>query len=316
MLALLLLNANEVVGHDSLIEGLWGEWPPDSGRHTVAVYVSRLRKRLQDAGIESHIESRPGGYLLRCDPEQVDLYRFEHLIEDGKAALEAGALEQALEFFDQALALWRGEPLGDLAAEPFAAAEIGWLEELRLHALEARIDAALALGRGADLVGELESLVARHPYRERLRVQLMISLYQTGRQVDALDVYRDGRRLLVDELGIEPGEELKEVERAILRHDAPIEVAVGSAAPPPHQAEHGQPGGSFLVTRFRWAVVTFAALAALITGLLVALGGKDHASGFSGPGSCLSIRRPARRLRSPRPAHLRERSWRRMARSG
>ena len=121
------------------------------GRHTVAVYVSRLRKRLQDAGIESHIESRPGGYLLRCDPDHVDLYRFEHLIEDGKAALEAGALEQALEFFDQALALWRGEPLGDLAAEPFAAAEIGWLEELRLHALEARIDAALALGRGADL---------------------------------------------------------------------------------------------------------------------------------------------------------------------
>ena len=285
MLALLLLNANEVVGHDSLIEGLWGEWPPDSGRHTVAVYVSRLRKRLQDAGIESHIESRPGGYLLRCDPEQVDLYRFEHMIEDGKAALEAGALEQALEFFDRALALWRGEPLSDLAAEPFAGTEIRWLEELRLHAVEARIDAALALGREADLVGELELLVARHPYRERLRVQLMTCLYRSGRQVDALEVYRDGRRLFVDELGIEPGEELQAVERAILRHDPPMKAAVGTPAPPPRQAEHARPGGFFLATRFRWAVVTIAALAALITGLMLAFDGReDRASGFSGPG--------------------------------
>ncbi len=222
VLAVLLLHANEAVSYERLIEDLWGEQPPESAKHTLAVYVSRLRRALEAAGIEPCIDSRPGGYALRVDPAQLDLRRFEQLVAEAKAALEASVPAKAAELLDEALALWRGQPLADLAAEPFAASEIAGLEERRLAAVELRMEAALELGDEAAVIAELTSLVSRHELRETLREQLMTALYRTGRQVEALEVYRAGRQRLVDELGIEPGERLQELHKAILRHDPAI----------------------------------------------------------------------------------------------
>jgi predicted ATPase/DNA-binding SARP family transcriptional activator len=215
LLATLLLQANQVVSGDRLIDALWGEDPPDTARNTIQVYVSQLRKLLPDGALET---AAPG-YRLVVDPASIDLVEFVRLSEDGRAALTAGDAAGAAEILRTALALWRGAPLADLAWEPFAQAEIVRLEELRLGALEDRIDADLALGRHGQLVGELEQLVAEHPLRERFRGQLMLALYRSGRQADALAVYQRARRTLVDELGLEPSESLRKLERAILAHD-------------------------------------------------------------------------------------------------
>src|ERR687887_700601 len=215
LLAALLLEANRIVSRDRLIDALWGEEPPDTARNTIQVYVSQLRKLLP----EGALETAPPGYRLSVDGEAIDLFEFVRLSEEGRSALKGGDAAGAAETLRAALALWRGAPLADLAWEPFAQAEIVRLEELRLGALEDRIDADLALGRHGQLVGELERLVAEHPLRERLRGQLMLALYRAGRQADALAVYQDGRRALVEELGIEPGESLRKLERAILEHD-------------------------------------------------------------------------------------------------
>lgn len=266
MLALLLLDPNAVVSHDTLIDGLWGEEPPESGRHTLAAYVSRLRRRFEAAGLEAAIESRPGGYRLHCDADEIDVHRFEVLARDGKAALREGDAERALELLDQALSLWRGEPLTDLAAEPFAPREMRRLEELHLAAIEDRIEAGLALGHEVELVAELESLVAGHPYYERLRIQLMTALYRTGRQADALEIYREGRRRLADELGIEPSEELQELQRSILRHDPEL----GSrplARPAPAPAADPASGHRPLARRRLWWIVAGLAVTALAGGL-------------------------------------------------
>src|SRR6266545_2768525 len=176
LLAILLLHANEVVSRDRLIDELWGEQPPASAPHSLEVYVSRLRKTLQPDGGERLLVTRPGGYLLRLEPDQLDLGRFERLVEEGRRALDAGNYERASERFAEALALWRGPALGDLAYEPFAGPEIERLEEQRLAALEERIEAELALSRHASLVAELESLSNKHPLRERLHGQLMLAL--------------------------------------------------------------------------------------------------------------------------------------------
>jgi YVTN family beta-propeller protein len=231
LLALLLLHANEVVAVDEIIDELWPESPPPSATRSVHALVSRLRRLLEGEpvarnGAESDnavLLTRAHGYLLRVAPGELDLHRFESLLNEGRAALAAGQAEVAAQTLRKALALWRGQPLTEFASGSCAAAEIARLNELRLLALEERIEAGLAAGRTAVLVAELEALVAAHPLRERLRGQLMRALYGCGRQVEALQVYQDTRRLLVDELGIEPSQTLKRLEQAILRQERSLE---------------------------------------------------------------------------------------------
>ena len=250
LLAILLLRANEVVAPDALIDELWGERPPPSAGHTLQVYVSRLRSAFrQSGGDDGILVTRPAGYLLRVGFGELDLNRFERLAEEGRRALESGAPERAAERLREALALWRGSPLADLAFEPFARIDVERLEELRLAALEDRIDADLALGRHTALVPETERLVAQYPLRERLRGQLMLALYRAGRQADALTAYRETRDYLVGELGIEPRKELRALEQAMLRQDDSLELApagraaaavlteVARAEPPPRQSD-------------------------------------------------------------------------------
>jgi DNA-binding SARP family transcriptional activator len=223
LLAILLLTANEVISSDRLIDELWGEQSPDSGRTALQVRVSQLRKALGGAG--ALILTRAPGYVLRLERQQLDLHRFERLVGEADVAEPAVAAVMLRE----ALALWRGPPLADLAYESFAQAAIGRLEELRLAALEKRIEADLALGRHAELVAELEALVTQHPLRERLRAQLMLALYRCGRQADALADYRTARRALTEELAIEPSPPLRELEQAILRQDPSLDLAPTAA---------------------------------------------------------------------------------------
>jgi DNA-binding SARP family transcriptional activator len=237
VLAVLLLNANKVVSRDRLIDELWGESPPGTAAKLVQVYVSRLRKALEPdrgGGAGDVLVTKAPGYLLRVDRDELDVSRFEQLLEAGQDALSRGAAAKAADRLRGALALWRGPALSDFAFEPFAQAEVGRLEELRLAAIEGRIDADLALGREAAVLGELEALVAEHPHRERLRAQLMLALYRTGRQAEALEAYREARRALTEELGIEPGRELRELHEAILRQDPELDRRAEEAkAPPP-----------------------------------------------------------------------------------
>ncbi len=215
LLALLLLRANEVVSRDRLIDELWRDHAPETAGNALAALVARLR-RVLPADV---LVTRSGGYEARIDPDAIDLHRFERLLEEGSRALASGDPAGAAERLRTALSLWRGPPLADFTYEPFAEPAIMRLEELRVAALENRIDADLALGKHGDLVGELQSLVLEHPLRERLRGQLMLALYRSGRQAEALEVYRDGRRILLDELGIDPSPTLQELEKAILRQD-------------------------------------------------------------------------------------------------
>ena len=222
LFALLALRAGELVTRDRLIDDLWGDEATANAPNALAAVVARLRKVLPDA----LLVTQPAGYELRVEPETIDLVRFERLFAEASAA-EA---EDAAPLLAAALELWRGPALAEFAYEPWAQPAIGRLEELRLAATEARIDADLATGGGADLVGELEALVRAHPLREHLRAQLMLALYRAGRQADALAAYRDARTTLVDELGIEPGGELQELEQSILRHDTSLEPLRPAAA--------------------------------------------------------------------------------------
>lgn len=218
LLAVLLLHANEVVSTDTLIDSLWGGRAPATAEKVVQVQVWRLRKAL---GSEALL-TRPPGYVLQVDPDALDLARFERLLGEARGAEPATGARKLRE----ALSLWRGTPLADLAYEGFAAAEVVRLEELHVAALEERIDADLALGRHSELVPELEALVAVHPFREQLRRQLMLALYGSGRQAEALESFREIRRLLDEELGLEPGEPLKSLQKAILAHDLSLELSV------------------------------------------------------------------------------------------
>jgi DNA-binding SARP family transcriptional activator len=228
LLAVLLLHANEVVSTDRLIDELWGDTPPATAAKSIQVHVSKLRKELG----EGRLVTRTPGYVLQVAGSELDLARFEQLLSEARTAVP----ETAARKLRQALALWRGPALADLVYEPFAQAETARLEELRLAALEQRIDADLATGRHSELVGELESLVARHPLRERLRSQLMLALYRSARQAEALDAYRTARRELAEELGLEPCEELRRLEQAILRQDPALDLAEETARPPPHRS--------------------------------------------------------------------------------
>jgi DNA-binding SARP family transcriptional activator/streptogramin lyase len=198
LLAVLLVHANEVVPRDRLIDDVWGDDPPATVDNALQVYVSRLRRLLDGPDGLRTIDRQGAGYIVHVDPADLDVTQFERLAGAGRAALERGDAEQAARELRSALALWRGPVLADLAGEPFA------------------------LGRHAEAVAELQPLVAEHPYRERLRGQLMRALYASGRQTDALEAFDDGRRAL-DELGLVPGEPLKELQRQILRHDAHLD---------------------------------------------------------------------------------------------
>jgi len=228
LLAFLLLRAGEVVSTERLVDQLWGEHPPPTATTSLQNAVSRLRKLLGP----DLLVTRPPGYVLRLAPEQLDLSRFERLL---RSARTADPPERAAQL-REALALWRGAPLADLESADFAQAEIRRLEELRLVALEDRIDADLELGGHDELVGELESLVARHPLRERLRGQLMVALYRSGRQAEALQAFRDARRTL-DELGIEPSPTLQQLHGAILRQERSLQPAGAKAPSADHFAE-------------------------------------------------------------------------------
>jgi DNA-binding SARP family transcriptional activator len=221
LLAILLLSDNEPVSVDRLVDELWGERPPGTAAHSIEVYVSRLRKVLGPRVISTQ---RPG-YRVEVEPGQLDLHRFEQLAAEGRGSLAAGDAVTAVARLREGLGLWRGPPLTDFTFEPFAQSAIARLEELRLAALEDRIDADLALGHHAQVIGELEALVERHPLRERLRGQLMLGLYRAGRQAEALEAYARTRAALVDELGIEPSPALQRLERAILKQEAALELA-------------------------------------------------------------------------------------------
>lgn len=225
LLAILLLRANRVVSADQLIEALWGDETPQGATNALHAYVSRVRKILG----ENRIVTRAPGYVIEAKPSELDLERFRRLAEAGRRALVEGNPPDAASRLGAALALWRGPPLAEFAFEPFAQGEIARLEEQRMAALEDRIEAELRLRRDHDLVAELESLVAEHPLRERLRRQLMLALYRCGRQAEALETYQRGRRVLVEELGIEPSPLLQRLQAGILQQDPSLDLP----EPPP-----------------------------------------------------------------------------------
>jgi DNA-binding SARP family transcriptional activator len=265
LLALLLLDRNRAVPVHELIDELWGEEAPETATKALQGYVSQLRKAV---GAERLTTTR-SGYSLHVDEGELDLDRFEQLVEDARAA----DAETAARKLTEALALFRGTPFAEFDAEPFSRGAQGRLEEARLGALEDRIEAELALGRHADLVPELEQLAAREPYRERLHGQLMLALYRSGRQADALEHYRRTRATFADALGIEPGRELQELEQAMLRHDESLD----------------KPGRTFVVSgrepggrrSRRWAAVVVAlviAVAAAVIAAVVLSGGSAKSS--------------------------------------
>jgi DNA-binding SARP family transcriptional activator len=227
LVTVLALHANEVVAADRLIDEVWGEDVPEEAAAALRLNISRLRKVLP----RDVLLTRPPGYLLRVGPGELDLHQFEQLVEEGRRLLAGGRAAEASARLRDALALWRGPALADFAYENFVQTAVARLDEIRLAALELRIDADLAVGRHDELVGELKALVAEHPLRERLRGCLMTALYRSGRQAEALDAYHDARRTLVDELGIEPGPALRELERAVLRQDPVLDLPATTPGP-------------------------------------------------------------------------------------
>ena len=217
VLAMLALRVGHTVSADRLAEGLWGEHPPPSAPKMVQLYVSHLRRLLDGNGAEIVTHGR--GYELRLVDGDVDAVQFERLLDDARPR--------------EALALWRGEALADLVDEPFAAAEIRRLDGLRLHANELAVDADIEAGRHGEVIGELEALIDAHPLREQLHARRMLALYRCGRQAEALEAYRDARAVLVEQVGVEPGVELRRLQDAILAQDPALDAA---APPPPTQA--------------------------------------------------------------------------------
>ncbi len=252
LVAVLLLHANEVVSVDRIVDDLWGAEPPPTAAKIVRNYASLLRKQLGD-----RLVTQSPGYMLRVEPGELDRDVLERAVADGDSAA-----------LTEALALWRGGPLSQFTYDGFAQDEIVRLEELHLVAVERRIDADLEAGGGAQLVGELEGLVQKHPRRERLYERLMLALYRSGRQADALDVYRTAHRTLSDELGIEPGAELRELERRILNQDASLLPARTLAAQAPRRGR-GRLAGALLAV----ALAAAAAIAYLVA--------QDGAGGLS-----------------------------------
>ena len=259
LLGRLVVEPNRAVSTDRLIDELWGDEPPATARQSLHVHVGRLRRLLADGNGPSPLETTRGGYLLRIAADELDVLRFRSLVESARVEQAAGRLGAAGDAYREALALWCGDALDGITL-PWAETERARLAELRLGAVEERIDIELRLGRAAELVPELERLVEAEPLRERLRAQLMQALYATGRQSDALAAYQEARREL-DAVGLRPGPRLRELEQAILRQDPALATTplAGAAAPPPSR-------------RRRLAGVAIAALAVAVVGAaLVAL---------------------------------------------
>ena len=248
LLAVLLVHANEVVSREQAIDSVWADAPPERAVNALQVHVHGLRKALG----HDRIAAEGAGYLLRAGPDEVDARRFEQLHDEGRTALELGDARRAIQSLTSALALWRGEPLADLPSTSFVEATRAQFGEQRLQALELRIEAELALARDAALIAELQALVVEHPFRERFRGQLMLALYRSERQNEALDLFRAGRRALADELGLEPSVYLRELERAILRQDPSLRLAERS--PKVHLP---QPKTPLVGRRFEVAAVCF-----------------------------------------------------------
>ncbi len=249
VLAMLLLEAaNQPLSKERLTDGVWGEQPPASASETLDAYIYRLRKLLGP----DRLTRRPGGYLLRLEAGEFDLTVFEELVSQAvqQLAINPGAAAATLR---RALGLWRGTALADLRYEPFASGLAEQLEERRLAAVERRAEADLAMGLGAELVPELEELARDHPTRERVVAQLMLALYRAGRQSDALVAMQTCRRRLAEELGLEPGPELRQLEQRILQHDDQLAPCAPPLVPEPTMADaagRSRPGGR----RARWAV--------------------------------------------------------------
>ena len=243
VLALLLLDANRVVPLDRLVDGLWEEAPPETATKTVQVYVSQLRKALGAERIQTHAR----GYSVAAGPDELDAAQFERLAAEGR--------------FEEALELWRGPALADFREERFARDAAARLEELRLGAEEGRIEAALAAGHDSQVVADLERLVAEHPLRERLRGQLMLALYRSGRQSEALEVFRRTRAELVEALGVEPGPELQGLHRAILAQSPELAARRSKPAPPEPEESSRDP----VATAFAALLATAALVAVVLT---------------------------------------------------
>jgi YVTN family beta-propeller protein len=284
VLVVLLVHRREVVSIDRLVDELWGERPPQTAEQTIRVYVSRLRKTLGD-GV---VETRGRGYLLAVDAAQVDADRFATLAAAGRAALSSGDARAAIKLLADALALWRGPPLEEFGYEPFAQAEIARLEEARLVAQEDWLDAELRAGHGAELVPGLEQLVAEHPLRERLVAGLMLAQYRAGRQADALATYRVARGRLVDELGLEPDPDLRELERRILQHDPTLKTPRPTA-----------PAAAAQRHRRRRVVVALALGAVLSAGVVLSSGAaQTRPPTLAGANGAVAVGRSGRLVRA------------------
>ena len=284
LLGLLLCNANRVVSRDQLIDELLTDQPAGSADRMLRVQISRLRKALADGDTEPRLLARAPGYRLRVADGELDLHTFERGVAEGRYALEQGDPRQAVVLLRKAESLWRGRPLADLESERFARSEVQRLEVLRLGAVEERIGAELALGRHTALCAELEQLAGEHPLNERLRGQLMLALYRSGRQADALETYRAGRSLLVEELGIEPGPQLKRLQLAILEQGAALELPqlASRDGPAPvlalaEESPSGEPDSDVTLRvrrcgRARWAVLALGVGAVLAVFTIAPLG--------------------------------------------
>jgi basic membrane lipoprotein Med (substrate-binding protein (PBP1-ABC) superfamily)/DNA-binding SARP family transcriptional activator len=274
LLTLLLLRRNQVVATEAIVEELWAGEQPRTAHQIVRVYVSQLRKALEpDRGDDEPriLLTHGAGYMLRTEPDEVDLDRLDALRADARRLVADGRAAEAAAVLREALALWRGPPLHDVAYESFAQHEVTRLEELRLVTLEDRFEAELAAGDDAAVVADLEPLVAANPLRERLRAQLMLALYRTGRQADALTAYADARRVFVEELGLEPAERLSELQARILRHDPALEREGQSTSP----AQAAQPRRR---PRTLWFGIAGASIAA-VSAIALAFVLRDGSSG-------------------------------------
>jgi YVTN family beta-propeller protein len=273
LLALLLIHPNESLSTDRLIDELWDEQPPPTAAKILQNYVSQLRRVVGD----ERLQTQARGYALRVGLGELDVDRFRQVFEEGRRAQAAGDPERASLLLGEALALWRGSPLADFTYEAFAREEIGRLEELHLSALIERMDADLALGRHRDLISVLETLVAQHPAQERLRGQLMLALYRSGRQAEALQVYQDARRTLAEELGLEPSQGLQRLEQSILTHDPDIEPPAAEQSRPAVAGARSNPSRrGRLVRNQRLLAVVLASAAAVAVAAAAIFVWSDH----------------------------------------
>jgi YVTN family beta-propeller protein len=295
LLADLVLNAGNIVPTARLIDDLWGDAPPQTAGHTVETYVARLRRVLRDGSRPAVLLTKPPGYVLDVGPDHVDAFRFERLVKDGSAAAGRGDHEQASALLRAALALWRGQALADIDDMPFAQGAARRLDNQYLLALERRIESDLELGQAQDLVPELETLVAGHPYHEPFHRQLMLALYRSGRQAEALAVFGRARGLLDAELGIEPGPELRRMEQAILRQDPELARPRARQSHHPAPAEPAPPGAPFIMSLPRRSRPHRRALIAAGLALVVAaavgvpLALRAHKAGADIPGGGIGV---------------------------